>query len=113
MASAISHGTRSARTISRWYRRWCWSSLASTCCSPSSPISLPRRLEFGGLEHAGLAVGALIVGIAAFCAIAGPALVAHDAFAPDLMARLVPPAFMEEGSPEHLLGTDQIGRDYL
>jgi len=39
--------------------------------------------------------------------------VAHDAFAPDLMARLVPPAFMEGGSLEHLLGTDQVGRDYL
>src|SRR5260370_11282370 len=80
---------------------------------PRALISLPRVFEFGRLEHAGLAVGALIVGIAAFCAIFGPALVTHDAFAPDLMARLVPPAFMEEGIPEHLLGTDQIGRDYL
>ncbi len=80
---------------------------------PRALISLPRVFEFGRLEHAGLAVGALIVGIAAFCAIFGPALVAHDAFAPDLMARLVPPAFMEGGSPAHLLGTDQIGRDYL
>jgi peptide/nickel transport system permease protein len=80
---------------------------------PRALISLPRVLEFGWLGHAGLVIGALIVGLAALCAIAGPALVTHDAFATDLMARLTPPAFMEGGSSAHLLGTDQVGRDYL
>ena len=65
------------------------------------------------LTHAGLVVGATIVGIAVLAALLGPTLVGQDPFAQDLMRRLIPPAFMEGGTPEHLLGTDQLGRDYL
>lgn len=31
----------------------------------------------------------------------------------DLLGRLQPPAFLPGGSPDHLLGTDQLGRDVL
>jgi peptide/nickel transport system permease protein len=65
------------------------------------------------LRDAGVALGALIVGLVAFIAVFAPLLVPHDPFAQDLAHRLVPPAFMQGGSPEHWLGTDQIGRDYL
>ena len=37
----------------------------------------------------------------------------HDPFVQDLGKRLVPPFWMEGSQPEHLLGTDQLGRDYL
>jgi peptide/nickel transport system permease protein len=74
---------------------------------PRPRISLPE-----GLRHAGLAVGAAIVGIVAAAGLFGPALV-QDPFAQDLMTRLVPPIWMDGGAPAHLLGTDQIGRDYL
>ena len=65
------------------------------------------------LREAGLALGAVIVGLVACIAIFAPLLTPHDPFAQDLAHRLVPPAFMEGGGPEHWLGTDQIGRDYL
>jgi peptide/nickel transport system permease protein len=58
-------------------------------------------------------VGAVIVGIAAFCALAAPLLVPHDPFAQDLGKRLLVPFWMEGSDPSHLLGTDQLGRDYL
>jgi peptide/nickel transport system permease protein len=58
-------------------------------------------------------VGAFIVGLAAICALAAPLLVPHDPFAQDLGKRLLVPFWMEGTDPQHLLGTDQLGRDYL
>lgn len=58
-------------------------------------------------------LGAVIVLTMALIAIFAPLLVPHDPFAQDLNARLIPPSFMEGGRPENLLGTDQLGRDYL
>jgi peptide/nickel transport system permease protein len=58
-------------------------------------------------------IGAVIVGIATICAIAAPLIVPHDPFVQDLGKRLLPPFWMQGSNPEHLLGTDQLGRDYL
>lgn len=66
-----------------------------------------------GWHNAGTWVGAIIVGIAAFCAIFAPLLVPHDPFAQDLGKRLLVPFWMPGTDPNHLLGTDQLGRDYL
>src|SRR5262249_492520 len=71
-------------------------------------IVLPQRLR-----HGGFVIGAAIVGLVAVAALVGPALVPHDPFAQDLLKRLVPPIWMDGGSAEHVLGTDQVGRDYL
>jgi peptide/nickel transport system permease protein len=65
------------------------------------------------LPDAGVALGAGIVGLVALTALFAPLLVPHDPFAQDLAHRLIPPAWMEGGQPEHWFGTDQIGRDYL
>ncbi len=65
------------------------------------------------LRNAGLVLGATIVGFTLLAAIFGPMLVPGDPFAQDLSRRLVPPFWMEGGSTANLLGTDQIGRDYL
>jgi peptide/nickel transport system permease protein len=46
-------------------------------------------------------------------AITAPYIAPHDPFAQDLNLRLVPPVWMDGGSPVHLFGTDQLGRDYL
>jgi peptide/nickel transport system permease protein len=59
------------------------------------------------------AIGAAILLFALATAAFGPSLVAHDPYTQDLSARLIPPAWMEGGSPSHWLGTDQLGRDYL
>ena len=58
-------------------------------------------------------IGAMIVGIAAICAIFAPLIVPHDPFAQDLGKRLLVPFWMDGSNPSHLLGTDQLGRDYL
>jgi peptide/nickel transport system permease protein len=57
--------------------------------------------------------GALIVGFAALVAIFAPLLTPHDPFAQNLSQRLLPPVWLPGGSTLHLLGTDQIGRDYF
>jgi len=66
-----------------------------------------------GWRNAGTWAGAIIVGVAAFCAIFAPLLVPHDPFAQDLGKRLLVPFWMDGTDPDHLLGTDQLGRDYL
>ena len=66
-----------------------------------------------GWRNAGTWFGAIIVGIAAFCALFAPLLVPHDPFAQDLGKRLLVPFWMPGTDPNHLLGTDQLGRDYL
>jgi peptide/nickel transport system permease protein len=58
-------------------------------------------------------LGAIIVGLAVLIAIFAPLLVPHDPFAQDLNLRLLPPIWMDGSQSTHLLGTDQIGRDYL
>jgi peptide/nickel transport system permease protein len=52
-------------------------------------------------------VGSVIIAIAIFIAVFGPALAPYDPVAVVLRDRLLPP------SPEHWLGTDQVGRDVL
>lgn len=49
----------------------------------------------------------LIVGVLA------PLIAPHSPFEQDIANRLVPPAWMATGTPDHLLGTDQLGRDLL
>jgi len=63
-------------------------------------------------RHAATALGVLIVGGTLLVALFGPSLVPHDPFTQDLMRRLVPPVWLG-GDGAHLLGTDQLGRDYL
>lgn len=46
-------------------------------------------------------------------AVFAPAIAPHDPTQQDLRARLTPPVWAEEGSSDHLLGTDQLGRDLL
>lgn len=52
-------------------------------------------------------VGLVIVGLVAVIALAAPLLAPHDPNAQDVLNRLQPP------SSEHLLGTDNLGRDEL
>jgi peptide/nickel transport system permease protein len=74
-------------------------------------VPIPRRLP--ALRHLATLLGALIVGTALLVAIFAPLLVPHDPFAQNLDQRLIPPVWMDGSQPAHLLGTDQLGRDYL
>jgi ABC-type dipeptide/oligopeptide/nickel transport system permease subunit len=72
------------------------------------PVSLRRlwRLKWG------LAAAVVMLGIVA-SAVLAPWLAPHDPIQVDIRHRLAPPAWMEGGTGEHLLGTDQVGRDLL
>ncbi len=64
------------------------------------------RLRFG------LAAAVVLLLIVA-SAILAPWLLPHDPLEVNIRHRLAPPAWMELGTVEHPLGTDQIGRDLL
>jgi peptide/nickel transport system permease protein len=65
------------------------------------------------LRHLTTGLGALIVVGVLLIGIFAPLLAPHDPFAQDLLHRVVPPEWMDGGTPANLLGTDQLGRDYL
>lgn len=63
--------------------------------------------------HTGLVIGAAILLLVIAAALLAPLLAPHDPYDQNLLARTVPPFWMEGGSWEHPLGTDPLGRDYL
>jgi peptide/nickel transport system permease protein len=75
--------------------------------------SRPARRWLPAFRHLATLLGAVIIGAAVLVAVFAPYLTPHDPFAQDLNQRLIPPVWMEGSQPTHLLGTDQIGRDYL
>ncbi|MBA2397880.1 MAG: ABC transporter permease [Bradyrhizobium sp.] len=78
----------------------------------SEPIALHAPLT-SRVGMTGFAIGIAIVGIIALAALIGNQLIPHDPFNQDLGNRLKPPFWMEGTQSGHLLGTDQLGRDYL
>ena len=60
----------------------------------------------------GLAAGGILLLIVAGSALA-PWIAPHDPLAVNIRHRLAPPAWMEGGTTQHLLGTDPVGRDLL
>jgi len=75
-----------------------------------SPGALLRRRIFG---HAGLTIGAGVLILMIAVALLAPILAPHDPLAQDLSKRVLPPIWHDKGGWEHVLGTDQFGRDYL
>jgi peptide/nickel transport system permease protein len=70
---------------------------------------LPLRLLPAGYPW--FAIGTLVVLL--FVAVFGDFLAPHDMYEQDLIKRLMPPFWMEDGSTSYLLGTDALGRDIL
>ena len=65
------------------------------------------------MKKAGLYVGLAILVLVALAAILAPWIAPHDPYAQDLNNRLAVPFWMEGTNPANILGTDQLGRDYL
>jgi len=75
-------------------------------------FALSRRLAFRRMPaaiKACVVLGALI----ALAAIFAPWIAPHDPVATNILNKLQPTVFMEGYDGEHLLGTDQLGRDIL
>ena len=68
--------------------------------------------EQSGHSTPGRAAAVLLLVVLVFPAIFGPTLAPHDPVRGELAVRLQPPAFAG-GSGDHILGTDELGRDIL
>jgi peptide/nickel transport system permease protein len=63
-------------------------------------------------DKAGL-MGVVLMTALVLMALLAPYIAPHDPTEQDLTARLVPPAWYEKGSSNHIFGTDHLGRDVL
>ena len=76
---------------------------------PTRGMLLRRRM----LGHKGLIVSVTLLVAIALVALLAPVLSPHDPYAQDLGRRLIPPIWYPKGNWAHVLGTDNLGRDYL
>ncbi|HYB69893.1 MAG TPA: ABC transporter permease, partial [Candidatus Bathyarchaeia archaeon] len=83
--------------------------LGEVAPAPARERASLRRL---GRLRWGLAA-AVVLSLIVASAVFAPWIAPHDPLAVNIRHRLGPPAWMEGGVPEHLLGTDQVGRDLL
>ncbi|MGD8272878.1 MAG: ABC transporter permease [Desulfobacterales bacterium] len=65
------------------------------------------------LAHRGFLIGATVLLLILAVAILAPVLAPHDPYHQDLSRRMINPIWHPDGSWEHPLGTDNLGRDYL
>jgi peptide/nickel transport system permease protein len=65
------------------------------------------------MRSARVLIGLSIILVIALAAVLAPLLAPHDPNDQNLIATLLPPAWMPGGDPEFLLGTDSLGRDVL
>jgi len=63
-------------------------------------------------RHRAMAIGGCLLGVVVAASLLAPALSAYDPLKPSFSQRLVPPWGLG-GTPAHLLGTDNLGRDIL
>lgn len=80
--------------------------------APRVAVSPSRQILRRAFRHKGFLIGFIIVAFTAAVALLAPVLAPHDPYHQDLLMRMKPPVFMG-GTWEHILGTDQLGRDYL
>jgi peptide/nickel transport system permease protein len=65
------------------------------------------------MRSARVLIGLSIILVVALAALFAPLLAPHDPNDQNLIATLLPPAWLPGGDPEFLLGTDSLGRDVL
>src|SRR6266851_524001 len=75
-----------------------------------SPRTLLHRRLWG---HKGLVISVALLTLIGLVALLAPVLAPYDPYAQDLGRRLIPPVWYQKGTWVHLLGTDNLGRDYL
>ncbi|MBV9238911.1 MAG: ABC transporter permease, partial [Xanthobacteraceae bacterium] len=63
------------------------------------------------MRSARVLIGLSIILVVALAAVFAPLLAPHDPNDQNLIATLLPPAWLPGGDPEFLLGTDSLGRD--
>jgi len=90
---------------------------AAAAIPEAPPVEVPatRRRRPRLLANPGLVASAAFLLAIVLMAVFAPLIAPHDPYAQSLDARMIPPAFVdaERSDPAHLLGTDNLGRDYL
>ena len=76
-------------------------------------ISPGKMLLDRALKHKGFMFGLIVLCFFIVVAILAPLLAPSDPFTQSLLIRLQPPIWAEKGGWDHILGADQLGRDYL
>ncbi len=82
---------------------------------PIAAAEPSRRAQFWRrvLRHKGLMFGAAVLAAIVLMALLAPLVAPYDPYAQDLLHRTTPPIWYAKGSWTHVLGTDNLGRDYL
>jgi peptide/nickel transport system permease protein len=81
---------------------------------PEIVFPSPREiLRQRTVRHKGFIIGAAILALIVAVALLAPVLAPHDPYRQDLVNRMQNPVWHADGSWEHPLGTDNLGRDYL
>ncbi len=75
-----------------------------------TPGQLLLRRAFG---HHGVTFGATVLGLIVALALLAPLLAPHDPYHQDLARRMIEPFWHAKHNAAHLLGTDNLGRDFL
>ena len=78
--------------------------------SGNSSLSYKRSKILRGVRQVPL-IPSLIISVVIFTSIFAPWLTPHSSDKPSLADRLIPPAWSQEGTWAHPLGTDALGRD--
>ncbi|QYJ24359.1 ABC transporter permease [Achromobacter sp. ES-001] len=79
----------------------------------ATATSLPAATRGDRLARAGQLLGLAVLALLVLAGLIGPYLIPHDPYSQDLLARLQEPVWAEGGDWNHILGTDQLGRDVL
>ncbi len=83
---------------------------------PFQEVTFPSPMQMlyrHAMRHKGFLVGGTILLLIVIMALLAPYLSPHDPYTQDLSARLIGPVWHADGSWDHILGTDNLGRDYL
>jgi peptide/nickel transport system permease protein len=82
---------------------------------PIAAVEPSRQAQFWRrvLHHKGLMFGTVVLAVIVLMALLAPLVAPYDPYAQDLLHRTAPPIWYAKGSWAHILGTDNLGRDYL
>jgi peptide/nickel transport system permease protein len=89
--------------------------MATISQNPSDEMALsPARVAVRrAFRHGSFWVGGVVLLAFILAAIFAPLLTPHDPALQNLTGRYITPVWSENGTWEHILGTDNLGRDYL
>ena len=83
---------------------------------PFKDVTFPTPMQMiyrKAMRHKGFLLGGTVLLLIVIMALTAPILAPHDPYKQSLSNRLIGPFWHENGTWDHALGTDNLGRDYL